>query len=50
MGCLLPSCVQGLAEPGSRWLGVGEINGPPFWGFGPSFANLGVRPSGRHFD
>ena len=29
--------------------GVGEINGL-FLGFGPSFANLGVRPSGRHLD
>ena len=28
VGCLLPTCVQGLVEPGSRWLGEGEINGP----------------------
>ena len=24
VGCVLPSCVQGLAEPGSRGFGVGE--------------------------
>ena len=27
-GRVLPTCVQGAAEPGSRWLGVGKINGP----------------------
>ena len=43
VGCVLPSCVQGLAEPGPR----GE------WGWGkngPSFVNLGVRSSDRHLD
>ena len=24
VGCLLPTCVQGLVEPGSRWLGGGK--------------------------
>ena len=24
VGCVLPTCVQGLAEPGSRWLGKGK--------------------------
>ena len=24
VGCVLPSCVQGFAEPGSRGLGIGE--------------------------
>ena len=30
VGCVLPSCVQGLAEPGPRGNGVGKINGPLF--------------------
>ena len=30
VGCVLPSCVQGLAEPGPRGNGVGVINGPLF--------------------
>ena len=29
VGCLLPTCVQGLVEPGSRWLWEGNFNGPP---------------------
>ena len=49
VGCVLPSCVQGLAEPGPQREGGWEINGPLF-GFGPSFANLGVRTSCRHLD
>ena len=28
VGCVLPTCVQGLAEPSSRWLEKGKINGP----------------------
>ena len=28
VGCLLPTCVQGLVVPSSRWLGKGKINGP----------------------
>ena len=28
VGCVLPSCVQSLAEPSSHSLGVGKINGP----------------------
>ena len=30
VGCVLPSCVQGLAEPGPRGEWGGEINGPLF--------------------
>ena len=48
VGCVLPTCVQGLAEPGSHGLGVwGEINGL-FLGIGPPFVNPGVFPSGQH--
>ena len=28
VGCVLPTCAQGSVEPGSRWLGGGETNGP----------------------
>ena len=29
VGCVLPTCAQGLVEPSSRWLeGGGKINGP----------------------
>ena len=28
VGCVLPTCAQGLVEPSSRWLGEGKINGP----------------------
>ena len=50
MGCVLPSCVQGLAEPDSRGDWEKGNKWSSFWEFGPSFANLGVRPSGRHLD
>ena len=30
VGCVLPTCAQGLVEPGFRWLGGGKINGPLF--------------------
>ena len=32
VGCVLPSCVQGSAEPSSRSLGVGENKWILFWG------------------
>ena len=32
VGCVLPSCVQGLAEPSSRWLGEGGNKWSSFWG------------------
>ena len=32
VGCLLPTCAQGLVEPGSRWLGEGENKWSSFWG------------------
>ena len=32
VGCLLPSCVQGLAKPGSRFLEKGENNWSFSWG------------------
>ena len=31
VGCVLPSCVKGLAEPSSRWLGEGDNNWPSSW-------------------
>ena len=30
VGCVLPTCAQGLVGPSSRWLGKGKINGPLF--------------------
>ena len=32
VGCVLPTCVQGLAHPGSRELGIGEHKWSSFWG------------------
>ena len=32
VGCALPSCVQGLVEPSSRWLGEGENKWSSSWG------------------
>ena len=32
VGCLLPTCVQGFVEQGSRWLGEGENKRPSSWG------------------
>ena len=50
VGCVLPSCVQGLAEAGfSRGMGLGKQM-VLFLGVGPSFVNLGVRSSDRHLD
>ena len=32
VGCVLPTCVQGLVEPNSRWLGEGENKWSSCWG------------------
>ena len=32
MGCVLPTCAQGLVEPSSRWLGEGENKWSSSWG------------------
>ena len=32
VGCVLPTCVQGLVEPSSRWLGEGENKWTSSWG------------------
>ena len=32
MGCVLPTCAQGLVEPSSRWLGEGENKWSSCWG------------------
>ena len=32
VGCVLPTCVQGLVEPSSRWLGEGEHKWSSSWG------------------
>ena len=32
VGCVLPTCAQGLVEPSSRWLGEGENKWSSFWG------------------
>ena len=46
VGCVLPTCAQGLVEPSSRWLGVGVL----FLGIGPPLVNPGVCPFGQHLD
>ena len=33
VGCVLPTCVQGLAEPDSRGLGIGENKWSSSWGW-----------------
>ena len=50
VGCVLPSCVQGLAEPGPREERSGENKWVLFLGIGPPFVNPGVCPSGQHLD
>ena len=32
VGCVLPTCAQGLVEPNSRWLGEGENKWSSSWG------------------
>ena len=32
VGCVLPTCAQGVVEPGSRWLGGGENKWSSSWG------------------
>ena len=32
VGCVLPTCAQGLVEPSSRWLGEGENKWSSSWG------------------
>ena len=49
VGCVLPTCAQGLVEPSSRWLGEGE-NKCLFLGIGLPFVNPGDCPSGQHLD
>ena len=37
VGCVLPTCAQGLVEPNARWLGEGENRWSSFWGDWSSF-------------
>ena len=32
VGCVLPTCAQGLVEPNSRWFGEGENKWTSYWG------------------
>ena len=50
VGCVLPTCAQGLVEPSSRWLGEGENKWAFFLVIGPPFVNPGVCPFGQHLD
>ena len=50
VGCVLPTCAQGLVEPSSRWLGEGENKWSSSWGIGPPFVNPCVCPSVQHLD
>ena len=45
-----PACVQGLTEPSSRWLGMGENTLFSFWELVFLFINPGVCPPGQHLD
>ena len=55
VGCVLPTCVQGAAEPGSRGLGIGENKWSSFWGLvllflilvGGIVTVVGVHPARR---
>ena len=46
VGCVLPTCVQGSAEPGFPWVGGGENYIDLCFGTGPPFVNPCVVPSG----
>ena len=50
VGCVLPTCAQGLVVPTSRWMGEGENKWSTLWGLVLLSVNLGVRSSGRHLD
>ena len=50
VGCVLPTCAQGLVEPSSRWLGEGENKWSSFWGLVLLFVNPCVCPFGQHPD
>ena len=50
VGCVLPTCAQGLVDPSSRWLGEGENKWSSSWGLVLLFVNPGVCPSGQHLD
>ena len=50
MGCVLPTCAQGLVEPSSRWLGEGENKWSSSWGLVLLFVDPGVCPSGQQLD
>ena len=49
VGCVLPTCAQGLVEPSSVGWEKGKINGP-LLGIGPPLVNPGGCPSGQHLD
>ena len=48
VGCVLPTCAQGSAEPSSRWLGDGENKWSSLCTLVLLFVNPGVCPSGQH--
>ena len=50
VGCALPTCVQGLVEPNSRWLGEGGNKWSSSSKFILLFVNPGVCPFGQHLD
>ena len=50
VGCLLPSCVQGLAEPGSRFWEKGENNWSFSWELAFHFVHPDVCSSGQYLD
>ena len=49
VGCVLPTCVQGLVDPNSRGLEEGEKM-VLFLGIGPLFVHPGVCSSCQHLD
>ena len=51
VGCVLPTCAQGLVVSCSFWFGEWENKWSVFsLGIGPPFVNPGVCPSGQHLD
>ena len=50
VGCLLPTCAQGLVVPSSRGLGEGEHKWSSSWGLVLLLVNPCVCPFGQHLD
>ena len=50
VGCVLPTCAQGLVEPSSHWLGEGKNKWSSSWGLVLFLLIPDVFPPGQHLD